>query len=642
MEPVSSSPPSATQGRRSKRRVLLRRIGLGLLGLVLSLLALLGYVGLRVRSTLLRTVPAPESATGLRAVGEVRTSRTVVVTAHPEATRIGREVLAAGGSAIDAAVAVQAALTLVEPQSSGLGGGAFLLYYDAGRGVLKAYDGRETAPRAATPSLFLDDKGKPQLFPLALVGGRSVGVPGVVRLLAFAHARHGRLSWSQLFSGAAALAEQGFTVTPRLHALIKSDPILPAMPETRRYFFEDDGSARSVGSLLRNPELAETLRLIAHDGPDAFYGGAIARDIVLAVQSARRPSLSRLFFNLVSRELGAATMGSAAIAAGGGLDSSDLAAYSVREREPLCVPYRRYRVCGFPPPSSGGVTLLQSLRMLERFDLAQLGPSSAEALHLLTEAERLAYADREQWIGDPEFANVPTSGLLDTEYLKQRGALIRTDRSLGVAAAGAPPGAQAGAVPSTSHDVPSTSHFVIVDAQGNIACATSSIEFGFGSHVMVRGFLLNNQLTDFSFVPMRAGQPVINAVAAGKRPRSAMAPTLVFDAATGRPLLALGSPGGARIIGYVLRALTGVLDFKLSAQQAVALPHVLSTNGQTEIEDVGWPSRAARDELVSALKARRHDVSIGQQNSGLHAVMFTDTGLSAGIDPRREGAAAGE
>lgn len=624
---------------RPRRRVL-RRVAIGLLGLLLFVVGLFGSAAWRISQLFLHTTPAPESSTGLRGVVEIHMPHSIVVAAHPEAVRIGQAVLAAGGSAADAAVAVQAALTLVEPQSSGIGGGAFMLYYDARQQALRAYDGRETAPAAATPTLLVDEAGKALPFPAALVGGRSVGVPGVVRLLSLVHERHGRLKWAQLWGGAAMLAEQGFVVTPRLHALIEMDPILPTLPSARDYFFGADGWALRVGSTRRNVPLAETLRRIGRDGPDAFYGGDIARDIVDAVQAGRRPSLVRMGANLLLRQLGVAAMGSATTPSVGGLALSDLAAYRAKERAPLCVPYRRYRVCGFPPPSSGGIAVLQALRLLERFDLSHLSPNSDAALHLLLEAERLAYADRDAWGADPDFVSVPVSGLLDEEYLKTRSATIRSERSMGVARAGQPFGAPS-SQPAKAAEVPSTTHFVIVDSDGNIACASSSIEYAFGAHVFVRGFLLNNQLTDFSFVPSRKGQPVANAVAPGKRPRSSMAPILVFDAATGKPLVALGSPGGGRIIGYVLRALTGMLDFGLTPQQAVALPHVLNMNGDTEVEDVGWATENDRQMLVKGLSARGHKVAVGQANSGLHVVKLTPQGLLAGIDPRREGAAAG-
>jgi gamma-glutamyltranspeptidase/glutathione hydrolase len=542
---------------------------------------------------------------------------------------------------MDAAVAVQAALTLVEPQSSGLGGGAFLLYFDARSGSLKAYDGRETAPASATPSLFLDEKGKPVSFPAALLGGRSVGVPGVVRMLALAHGAHGKLAWADAFPAAVALAERGFAVTPRLHTLLDLDPVLPAIATTRGYFFGADGWVLPVGARLANPALAETLRTIAKEGPDGFYAGPIAADLVEAVGAARRPAWARATFNLVAREVGVSATGEATVAAPGGLTAADLAAYKAVEREPLCVAYRRYRVCT-PPPPSGGVVVLEALALLERFDLGKLGVDSPEALHLITEAERLAYADRDRWVADPGFVDVPSAGLIDAAYVRERGAAITPERSIGKAKPGTPPGAHAEAESGQAFEVPSTSHFVIVDGDGSVACMTSSIEFAFGAHVMARGFLLNNQLTDFSFAPVADGRPVQNAVAPGKRPRSSMSPILVFDRESQRPMLALGSPGGGRIIGYVLRALVGVLDGHLSPQEAVARPQVFNMNGQTEVEDVGWPSRGARDALVHALEAWGHEISLGQQNSGLHAVRISTDGLSAGIDPRREGIAVGE
>jgi gamma-glutamyltranspeptidase/glutathione hydrolase len=624
------------KGARRIRRIVV----LLLAGLIVPPAGAVGYAVLKLRATILRTVPAPESPTGLRVVAERRLPHAAVVAAHPEAARIGAAVLRAGGSAVDAAVAVQATLTLVEPQSSGIGGGAFLLYYDARTGRLTAFDGRETAPASARPELFLDERGRPMSFPTALLGGRSVGVPGVLRMLELAHRRYGRLPWARLFDDAAALADGGFAVTPRLHSLVDVDPVLPLMPGTRDYFFGADGWPLPVGARLVNRPLAATLRAIAAGGADAFYTGPIAADVVAAVHAARRPTLVRGAFDLVARQLGVAAGGAATVDAAGGLDAADVAGYRAIEREPVCVPYRRYRVCAAPPPA-GGVGVLQLLRLVERFDLARYTPASADEAHLLVDAGALVEADRTRWLADPAFADVPTEGLLDTRYLDERGRALSPARALGAVTAGLPPGAHAEVDPGPGFEVPSTSHFVIVDGDGSVACMTTSIEFGFGSHVMVRGFLLNNQLTDFAFAPEKDGHRVANAVAAGKRPRSAMSPVVVLDGESGKPLFAIGSPGGPRIIGYVAEALVALLDHHLSPEQAVSLPHVLYAGGKAEVEDVGWPA-GAREPLIEELRRRGHEVSVGAQNSGLHAVAITPDGIAAGIDPRREGAAEGQ
>jgi gamma-glutamyltranspeptidase / glutathione hydrolase len=598
-----------------------------------------GYAVLSFRSTLSHTLPAPESPTGLRPVTERRFPHGLVVAAHPEAVRLGAQVLARGGSALDAAVTVQAALTLVEPQSSGLGGGAFLLYWDAQQGRLYSYDGRETAPASATPELFLDAAGAPLTFPEALVGGRSVGVPGVVRLLALAHARHGRQQWSSLFTGPAELAQAGFAVTPRLHALLALDSSLPTLPALRRLFLSADGWPLPVGARLSNPALAATFRALAAGGPEAFYGGPLAAEMVEAVRTARQPSQARVTFDQVARQLGVAATGEADVPAPGGLSLADLAGYRAVERDPLCVSYRRFRLCSVAPPA-GGVSVLQAMKLLERFDLSALTPGSADEAHLLVEALALVDADRQRWVADPNFAPVPTGGLLDPAYLAERGGHLSLQRALGAVEPGQPPGARGAVQSGQAFEVPSTSHFVVVDGQGSIACMTTSIEFGFGAHVLAGGFLLNNQLTDFAFTPTRDGRPVFNAVEAGKRPRSSMSPVIVFEQATGKPVLAVGSPGGSRIVGYVVQALVGVLDHQLSLDAALAQPHVVQAAGVAEVEDVGWPSPAARDEVVEALRQRGHQVTVGPQNSGLHGVAL-GAALTSGVDPRREGEAAG-
>ena len=537
----------------------------------------------------------------------VLAERHMVAAAHPLAAEVGREILRAGGSAVDAAIAVQAVLTLVEPQSSGIGGGAFMLHYAGDSGAVTAYDGRETAPAAVREDLFLNADGSPKGFFEAVVGGSSVGVPGVIRMLALAHQEHGRLPWAALFQPAIALAEEGFAVTPRLHYLISVDRYLATFPETRRYFYLPDGKPLPVGHRLRNPAYAESLRLIATQGADGFYTGLLAEAIVVRVRSApRNPGLMTL---------------------------QDLAAYQAKERPALCRPYRQYEVCGMPPPTSGGIAVLQMLGLLERFDLAQAGPKGVAGWHLLAEAGRLAFADRNAYVADSDFVNVPVGRLLARNYLRSRALLIDPDGSLGEAKPG-DVGQRAAVV--RQNEPPSTTHFSIVDGAGNAVSMTSSVENAFGSRLMAGGFILNNQLTDFSFRPEIEGRPVANRVAPGKRPRSSMSPTLVLDE-EGTLYLAIGSPGGSRIIGFVAKALVGVLDWGLDVQSAISLPNLTNRNGVTDIE-----AGTALEPLVSDFEALGHKVRLRGMNSGLHGIRITDQGLEGGADPRREGVALGD
>ena len=536
-----------------------------------------------------------------------RAQRHMVAAANPLAAQAGLEILRAGGSALDAAIATQLVLNLVEPQSSGLGGGAFLLHYEAASREVSAYDGRETAPAAATPELFLTPEGEPMKFWDAVVGGRSVGVPGLARMLELAHREHGRLPWAALFRPAIELAERGFPVSPRLHGLIARDKHLKTFPDTAAYFHDATGAPRAVGSLLKNPAFAQTLRRIAEGGADAFYRGPIAEAVVAKVRGAARNP--------------------------GAMSLDDLAAYRAKRRAPVCAPYRVWRVCGMAPPTSGGVAVLQILGVLEHFDLAKLEPNSAPAVHLIAEASRLAFADRGRFLADSDFVEVPLERLLDRDYLKGRAALISPAASLGQARPGLP--AQNGAMPAQA-EPPSTSHLVVVDGAGNAVSMTASIESGFGSRLMAGGFLLNNELTDFSFRPQVAGRPVANRVEPGKRPRSSMSPMLVLDA-EGRLVLAIGSPGGSRIIGYVARALVAALDWGLDPQAAVALPHAINRNGPTDLEE-GTPLA----EIKPALEALGHRVRIRAMTSGLHAIKVTVGGLEGGADPRREGVALGD
>jgi gamma-glutamyltranspeptidase/glutathione hydrolase len=533
----------------------------------------------------------------------------MVAAANPHAARAGIEILRAGGSALDAAVAVQMVLNLVEPQSSGIGGGAFLLHWNEAQKKIAAYDGRETAPAAARPDRFLRPDGAPMGIGEAISSGRSVGVPGVLRMLELAHAQHGRLPWKRLFEPAIRLAEEGFAVSPRLHRLVAADPLLRRNAAARAYFYLRAGNPLPVGHRLRNPELAAVLRRVADEGPDAFYRGDIARDIVAAVGSQPKP---------------------------GDITEADLAAYRALEREAVCGGYRAHRVCGMPPPSSGGIAVLAILGTLERFDMAKVRPNSSQAVHLFAEAGRLAYADRDHYVGDPEFVRVPTAGLIDPGYLRNRALLVKPEKSMIRALQGTPAGAPRTLGTDATVESSGTSHLSIIDAAGNAVAMTSSIESAFGSRILVHGFLLNNELTDFSFLPEEGGLPVANRVEPGKRPRSAMAPTLVF-APGGELMMALGAAGGPAIINYTARTLVGVLDWKLGLQQAIAAPNMGSRNRETEIE-LG----SALERVAASLRALGHPVESVPMVSGLHGIMRTPRGLAGGADPRREGVVLGE
>jgi gamma-glutamyltranspeptidase/glutathione hydrolase len=532
----------------------------------------------------------------------------MVAAANPLAVEAGRAVIARGGTAMDAAVAVQMVLNVVEPESSGIGGGAFIVHWSAREKRIRVYDGRETAPAAATPDLFLDAAGRPMPFFDAVVGGRSVGVPGLVAVLDLAHRRHGKLAWNALFAPAIKLAEEGFATSPRLATLLAREKFLPDDPNARRVYYRADGTPHRAGDVIRNPALAETFRVIAARGPEAFYSGEIAHDIVTAVRN--HPTNP------------------------GRLSLADLAGYRPAVRAPVCGRYRDYRVCGAPPPSSGGIAVLQILGILENFPMAEVGSQPLMAAHLFSEAGRLAYADRDLYVADPQFVAVPVRGMIDRAYLEKRADLIRLTRSLGHASPGVPPGA-ARPSPGGSPERISTSHFSIVDRAGDAVAMTTTIEYAFGSRIMVHGFLLNNQLTDFSFAPEEAGRVVANRVEPGKRPRSSMAPTLVFDR-TGRLVDVIGSPGGSLIINYVAQALVGLLDWRYDVQKAVGIGHYGSRNGPTELE---LGTEAAQ--LAAGLRLLGHDVRVMPMTSGLHAIERVPGGWRGAADPRREGAAAG-
>ncbi|MCW9002788.1 MAG: gamma-glutamyltransferase [Rhodospirillales bacterium] len=553
---------------------------------------------------------APEGLGARRSVEATHASRHMVAAANPHAVKAGLSILQAGGSAIDAAIAAQMVLNVVEPQSSGIGGGGFLLHLASG-GQIEAFDGRETAPASARPDMHLRPDGTKKKFFEAAIGGNAVGVPGLLSMLHMAHARHGRLPWAALFQPAITLAEDGFPVSPRLHRLIAADKHLKTFPDTAAFFYGPDGSALPIGATLRNPPLARTLSAIAQGGPDAFYKGPIATDIAATIRNATVNP--------------------------GGMTIADMAAYRTIVRDPICAPYRVWVVCGMGAPSSGGIATLQILGLLEGFDLAGIGPGSAEAVHLIAEASRLAFADRALYVADPDFTQVPQSGLIDPTYISGRAKLISLTASMGEAKPGDPQGRTSRANGlDRGEGGNSTTHISIVDSDGNVVSMTTSIENAFGSRMMVRGFLLNNQLTDFAFSPTQEGKTVANAAAPGKRPRSSMAPTIVRDAA-GKPVLAIGSPGGSRIIAYVVKTLIGVLDWELDMQTAVSLPNFANRNGATEIEE-GSPL----ERLTLDLEALGHQVRAVPMTSGLHGIRLHDGGLEGGADPRREGEARGE
>lgn len=556
-------------------------------------------------------VSAPvQAALDAKAAGQPVTAQTwMVAAANPLAVEAGARVLAAGGSAADAMVVVQTVLGLVEPQSSGLGGGAFLVWYDAASGLVTTLDARETAPLAATPTLFQDAAGQPLKFFDAVVGGRSVGTPGTPALLQTAHDRWGTRPWASLFEDATKLAEDGFIVSPRLAELVANDAGRLSRFATTRAYFLPDGEPLQAGAMLQNPDYAATLRTIAALGADAFYSGPIAQDIIGTVRTAAGNP--------------------------GVLAPIDLAIYRVRERAPICVTYRAHDVCGMGPPSSGALTVGQILGMLDGYDLAAMSPGSAGAWRLIGDASRLAFADRGRYMADSDFVPMPTEGLVSPDYMTTRAALLAGGDALPGVAPGEPEFDHALLwADDDSIEFPSTSHISIVDAAGNALSMTTTIENGFGSRLMVRGFLLNNELTDFSFRTHSGGAPIANRIEPGKRPRSSMAPTIVLK--DGKPVLVIGSPGGSRIIGYVAKTIIAHLDWGMDVQQAVGLGHAVNRFGTYDLE-AGTDAAALADELG----ALGYETNVRSLNSGLHAISLGD-GLRGGADPRREGIALGD
>ncbi|KUH87709.1 gamma-glutamyltransferase [Mycobacterium sp. GA-1999] len=584
----------------------------------------------------------PEGATGYRTdMTPVRTATYSVVTANPLATQAACEVLRDGGTAADALVTAQAVLGLVEPQSSGIGGGGFLLYLDAASGAVQAYDGRETAPAAATENYlrWISDADRTEPKPDARASGRSIGVPGIVRMLAEVHAEHGRTAWRDLFGPAVALADDGFDISPRLAAAIAdAAPRLQVDPQAAEYFLNPDGTPKAAGTRLTNPAYSKTLGAIAVD-PQAFYTGTLARDIVAAAadtSGGRTPSAMTV---------------------------EDLAGYTVKKRQPLCTPYRGREICGMPPPSSGGIAVVATLGILEHFPMADHKPTdidlnggrpSVMGVHLVAEAERLAYADRDKYVADTDFVPLPGNSpetLLGSDYLAGRAALISEQHSMGTAKPGefGPPTAPA--PPTPEHG---TSHLSIVDKQGNAASLTTTVESAFGSFHMVDGFILNNQLTDFSADPTGPdATPIANRVQPGKRPRSTMAPTLIFDHAPDRPgergrlYAVLGSPGGSVIIQFVTKTIVGLLDWGLDPQQAVSMvdfgaANTPTTNVGGEHPAIDTSDNGDHDPLVQGLRELGHEVDLADQSSGLSAIARDGTGLIGGADPRREGLVMGD
>ena len=533
----------------------------------------------------------------------------VVSAADPRGAEAGAAMLRQGGTATDAALATLLALTVVEPQSSGIGGGGFLVHSDP-RGEVDTFDGREEAPMAATPTWFYVD-GKPMTIGEAIPGGRSVGVPGNIRMMALAHARHGKLPWKALFQPAIKLAREGYILSPRgARALNHESGSLS--PEARKIYYQADGLPKSAGIRIVNPALAAILEQLAERGADSFYVGPNARAIVAAVKSAPRNPAP--------------------------MTAGDLAAYDAKERPPVCGTYRAYRICGMGPPSSGGTTVFAILKQLERFDLKSIGKDSPAAWHLIIESMRLAYADREQYLADSDHVPVPVAGLIDPAYLARRSALISPTSAMERVSAGTPAGAPTQFAPAFPQAEHGTSHFVATDAQGNVASLTSTIESAFGSGLMVNGYYLNNELTDFNIVPDRDGRPTANRVEGGKRPRSSMSPTIVF-APDGKVRLAVGAAGGATIIAQVAKAIIAVIDWDLSAQAAIALPAIYAPGGSTVFIERGTSHEA----MIPALQALGHsDVRLRGPSFKANAIEWDGRRWIGAADPRSEGAAVQE
>lgn len=553
---------------------------------------------------------APELTSKVTSKQSITADHYMVAAANPLATQAGYQVLKDGGNAADALVAVQTVLGLVEPQSSGLGGGAFLVYYDAKSKSITTFDGRETAPLGVRPELFQDENGKPLKFYDAVVGGRSVGTPGTVKLLATMHDNYGKKSWADLFQPATKLATEGFIVSERLATSIAKDKErLSRYPDTKAYFFTEDGEPLTQGSKLKNQAYADTLKTLAKEGEEAFYQGEIAKDIIAKITGIKENP--------------------------GYLAQIDFSNYNVIQRDTTCAPYRQYSICGMGPPSSGALTVGQILGISSHFDLEKMGPSDPTAWQIIGDASRLAFADRGRYMADSDFVPVP-EGLLDQDYLASRASLITKGTALEKVSAGEPPwNSKMALADDQSIEFPSTTHLVIVDKEGNVISMTSTVENGFGSRVMSNGFILNNELTDFSFRTHKNGYPIANRVEPGKRPRSSMAPTIVMK--NGQPYMAVGSPGGSRIIGYVAKTLIAHLDWGMDIQQAIDMPHLVNRFGTYDLEK----GTTAKD-FKQPLESMGFKVNVRDLNSGLHAILFENGKLIGAADPRREGIALGD
>jgi len=553
---------------------------------------------------------APELTTAVTQKESVIAKDYMVAAANPLAVKAGYEVLKNGGNAADALVAVQTVLGLVEPQSSGLGGGGFLVYYDAKNKKITTFDARETAPFATTPELFQDENGKPLKFYDAVVGGRSVGTPGTVKLLSTMHEKYGSKPWADLFKPAEKLATDGFVVSERLASAIANDKErLSRYPDTKAYFFSDNGEPLAEGSVLKNSLYAQTLETLAEKGESAFYTGKLGENIVNKVNGIKDNP--------------------------GVLAMEDLAAYKIKERSAVCAPYHQYDVCGMGPPSSGALTIGQILGMAEHFDLKKMGPDSAEAWQIIGDASRLAFADRGRYMADSDFVPMP-EGLLDPEYLAERAKLIQPGKALTEVSPGEPRWERKiKQSDDQSIELPNTTHIVITDKAGNTISFTSTVENGFGSRVMSNGFILNNEMTDFSFASYKDGYPIANRVEPGKRPRSSMSPSIVMK--DDQPYMAIGSPGGSRIIGYVASTLIAHLDWGMDIQKAISLSHLVNRFGTYDVEE---GTDAIR--FKAPLEAMGYKVNVRDLNSGLQGIVFTDGQLIGGADPRREGIALGD
>ncbi|GAA6183267.1 gamma-glutamyltransferase [Aliiglaciecola sp. 2_MG-2023] len=576
---------------------------------VICVLCLISFNQVNAKQTT-REDREPEAATGVSQKKARIAEEYMVVSANPYASWAGKNIISNGGSAIDAAIAVQAMLTLVEPQSSGIGGGNFILYWDNKAKKLHTFDGRETAPSEANAYLFMHE-GKPLKWRDAVVGGRSVGVPGALKALEKAHKQFGKLPWNSLFTDAINTAEKGFTVSARLEKLLslRFHPGLEAFLNPKTYFYPN-GIELKEGTNKTNVKLSKVFEKISEQGADYLYKGELADKIAKTVQySTINP---------------------------GKLSVQDLENYQAKERDPICGFYRKYKICGMAPPSSGGISVLQILKMLEDYDLSKMDPDSLESIHLFTQASKLAYADRDKYIADSDFVQLPFAALINQTYLSQRAELIKADKDMGKAEAGEPYINASLIGMDTSFELPNTSHVSIVDKEGNALAMTTSIEFGFGSGLMVEGFLLNNQLTDFSLNPSPNNRPALNRVEPNKRPRSAMSPTMVFDQ-NGQLMLVIGSPGGSRIVSYVAQTIVGVVDWGLDIQQAINLPKITNRNDYTALE-----KGTSLEKWEAKLSAMGHNVKIIDLNSGLHGIQFKNGKIIGGADPRREGVAVGD